>query len=63
MDIVGDWPDRSEYEKMSADLGVSDIVRFRGLRPKEKVAEFMRQCYSFVLPSLGETFGVVLIED
>jgi len=56
LDIVGDGPDRNEYEKMSDDLGVSDIVRFHGLKPKEEVAQFMRQCDFFVLPSLGETF-------
>ena len=62
LDVVGDGPNRSEYEKLSTDLGLNDVIRFHGLKPKEEVARFMRQCDFFVLPSLYETFGVVYIE-
>jgi len=62
LDIVGDGFNRNEYEKMTADLGLDDIVKFHGLKFKEEVAGFMQQCDFFVLPSLFETFGVVLIE-
>ncbi len=62
LDIVGDGPNRSEYEKQVDELGIGDMVKFHGLKPKEEVAQFMRQCDFFVLPSLVETFGVVYIE-
>ncbi len=62
LDIVGDGPYREEYEKMAADLGIGRLVAFHGVKPKEEVAAFMRECDLFVLPSLWETFGVVLVE-
>jgi L-malate glycosyltransferase len=60
--IIGDGPNRKEYEEMAEDLGLSGIVEFYGIRTKEEIAEFMRNCDFFVLPSLYETFGVVYIE-
>jgi L-malate glycosyltransferase len=62
LDIVGDGPNRKEYEKITKDLELDGIVKFYGIKPKEEVAEFMRNCDFFVLPSLYETFGVVYIE-
>ena len=62
LDIVGDGPYRDEYEEQARESDIADKVRFHGLKPKEEVAEFMRKCDFFVLPSLSETFGVVLIE-
>jgi len=62
LDIVGDGPNRAEYEELTRKLGLQDIVCFHGLKTKQEVAEFMKQCDIFVLPSLFETFGVVLIE-
>lgn len=63
LDIVGDGPNRAEYEAMVADLGLEGYVAFHGLQPKQEVARFMRCCDFFVLPSLWETFGVVLVES
>ncbi len=62
LDIVGDGPNRAEYEELTRKLGLQDIVRFHGLKTKQEVAEFMKRCDIFVLPSLFETFGVVVIE-
>ena len=62
LDIVGDGPNRAEYEQMVAELGLSDRVKFHGLKSKPEVAEFMRQCDFFVLPSIWENLPVVLIE-
>jgi glycosyltransferase involved in cell wall biosynthesis len=60
--IVGDGPNRKEYEEMVKSLGLNEVVRFYGLQPKKKVAEFMRQADLFVLPSLWENLPCVLIE-
>lgn len=62
LDIVGDGPYRSEYEQLTQDLGIVNKVQFHELKPKEEIAKFMRKCDFFVLPSVFETFGVVLIE-
>ncbi|MFC1828188.1 glycosyltransferase [Thermodesulfobacteriota bacterium] len=62
LDIVGDGKNRYEYEKLSHKLGLVGIVHFHGRCTKEEVSKFMKQCDFVVLPSLYETFGVVLIE-
>ncbi len=62
LDIVGDGSNKSEYEKMSTDFGLDNLVKFHGLKSKEETAEFMRQCDFFVLPSLSENLPCVLIE-
>ncbi len=62
LDIVGDGPKRSEYEKITKKLGLLDFVNFHGRREKKEVAKFMRNCDFFVMPSIYEGFGVVYIE-
>lgn len=62
LDIIGDGRNRLEYEEMTADLGLDKMVMFHGTLCKEKVAEAMRACDFFVLPSLWENMPVVLIE-
>jgi len=62
LDIVGDGPNRQEYEDLVKKLGLGDMVRFHGLKSKPEVAEYMRQCDFFVLPSLWENLPCVLIE-
>lgn len=62
LNIVGDGRNRAEYETLAAKLNLGDVVRFHGFKTRSEVAEFMRCCDIFVLPSLFETFGVVAIE-
>ncbi|NQT04248.1 MAG: glycosyltransferase [Planctomycetes bacterium] len=62
LDIVGDGSNREEYERLALTLGIDDKVYFHGLKSKQEVAQFMRESCFFVLPSLMETFGVVLVE-
>ncbi|MEX1141168.1 MAG: glycosyltransferase [Thermoleophilaceae bacterium] len=62
LDVVGDGELRGELERLAADLGVGERVRFLGERPKEEVAELMRAADLFVLASLAENLPVVLIE-
>lgn len=62
LDIVGDGPARSEYERLAAHLGIGALVTFHGLQPKSRVAEFMREADLFVLPSPYENMPCVLIE-
>jgi len=60
--VGGDGPQRSELEELARRLGIADQVVFLGLLSREGVREAMWQANVFVLPSLVETFGVVLIE-
>jgi len=62
LDIVGDGPNRQEYEDLAKKLGLGEMVRFHGLKSKPEVAEYMRQYDFFIQPSLFETFGVTYIE-
>jgi len=62
LDIVGDGPQRSDYEQEVRELGLTDYVIFHGLKSKKEVADFMKQCVFLVLPSLYETFGIALVE-
>jgi glycosyltransferase involved in cell wall biosynthesis len=62
LDVVGQGPHRSEYETLADTLGLSAHVAFHGSQPREAVARFMRACDFFVLPTLYETFGIVVIE-
>jgi L-malate glycosyltransferase len=62
LNIIGDGTIRAELEEKAKILGLNDFVRFHGIKPKSEVAEFMSQCDFFVLSSLFETFGCVIIE-
>jgi glycosyltransferase involved in cell wall biosynthesis len=62
LDLVGDGPQRAEYERVAAQPGLAGRVSFHGLQPKESVAALMREAGFLVLPSLGETFSVVVAE-
>ena len=62
LDIVGDGPNRKEYEEQVQKLRLQGIVRFHGLKTKPEVAEFMRRSDFFVLPSIWENLPCVLIE-
>lgn len=58
--IVGTGPLEIELRKLSSDLGVQDRVTFLGKR--RDIPEIMRTFDIFVLPSLFEGFGMVLLE-
>jgi glycosyltransferase involved in cell wall biosynthesis len=60
--LIGDGPARAEYEKLAREAGVAERVAFRGQLPKPAVAALMREADFLVLPSLGETFSVVVAE-
>jgi glycosyltransferase involved in cell wall biosynthesis len=60
--IVGDGPDRVRLENLANSVGVSQHVIFAGKIPEaEKVAHY-NLAHAYVMPSIGEGFGIVLIE-
>ncbi len=60
LDIVGDGPDRAGLEAFTREKGISDAVRFLGLR--EDVAPALARADFLVLPSAYEAQGIVLLE-
>lgn len=62
LDLVGDGELRIELEQRVVELGLTDVVRLHYERPKQEVAELMREADLFVLPSLFENLPCVLIE-
>jgi glycosyltransferase involved in cell wall biosynthesis len=62
LDIVGDGFDRAACEKLTADLGLADRVRFHGRVPREDVDDFYRTADIFVFPSYREPGGSVVFE-
>jgi glycosyltransferase involved in cell wall biosynthesis len=60
--IVGDGPDRPRLESKVGAMGLSNKVIFTGYIPEsEKVAHY-NLADAYVMPSMGEGFGIVLIE-
>lgn len=62
LDVVGDGPRRAAYEALTAELGLDDAVRFHGRLPRTAIAPLMRAADALLLPSVTETFGIVVIE-
>jgi glycosyltransferase involved in cell wall biosynthesis len=60
LDILGGGPLDDQLRSLSAALGLSDRVRFRGDR--EDVNEIMRGADVLLQPSEGEPFGLVILE-
>ena len=62
LDIVGDGFDRTACEKLAADLGLADQVRFHGRLPRDQVDSFYQAADIFVFPSYREPGGSVVFE-
>jgi glycosyltransferase involved in cell wall biosynthesis len=62
LDIIGDGPMRPALEEQARRLGISSAVTFRGWVPQAEVARHLRDADVFVLPSLYECGGAVVLE-
>lgn len=60
--LMGEGAQRTECEELVQSLGISQNVVFTGAQPQGQVAESMRNAKLFVLPSIEEGLGVVLLE-
>jgi glycosyltransferase involved in cell wall biosynthesis len=58
--VVGDGPERDKLEQQVGDMGLKGAVHFTGHRCD--VPDMLSIMEIFVLPSLGEHFGRVLLE-
>jgi glycosyltransferase involved in cell wall biosynthesis len=61
LDVVGNGPQREEYEGLARELGLHS-VRFWGYKGKEELPEFYAAADIFVFPSVEEVFGLVAVE-
>ena len=61
-DFIGEGADRNRFASLAQNLGVGDQIRFLGRRSRPEVAEAMRNCTVFVLPSSYEALGCVYLE-
>ena len=60
--IIGEGGDRNRFARLAKDLSISEQVIFLGRRTRSEVAEAMRNCTVFVLPSRYEGLGCVYLE-
>lgn len=58
--LGGDGPLRERLERAAREYGVGDVVRFAGWQTEP--AAFLDRGTLFVLPSLDEPFGIVVLE-
>jgi glycosyltransferase involved in cell wall biosynthesis len=60
--IVGDGPDRSQYETRCRELGIADRVTFVGEVSYDEMPRFYRESTAFVLPSTREGLPRTVLE-
>jgi teichuronic acid biosynthesis glycosyltransferase TuaC len=60
--IIGEGADQECFTKLAVDLGISERIHFLGRRSRAEVAQAMRDCTVFVLPSRYEGLGCVYLE-
>jgi teichuronic acid biosynthesis glycosyltransferase TuaC len=60
--VIGDGPCRPGLERLAAELGVADRVRFLGQLPNPEAVARAAACDLFVMPGVEEPFGVAFVE-
>jgi teichuronic acid biosynthesis glycosyltransferase TuaC len=61
-EIIGDGPERSRLCELRSQLGIAKKVSFFGRQTRTQVADAMRRCAVFALPSHYEGLGCVYLE-
>lgn len=61
--VISDGPEKKKLEKLSASLELTENVKFLGfVKEIDEVYSLMKSSKVFVLPSIREGFGIVVIE-
>ena len=60
--VIGDGPRREPLERLSAELGLADRVRFLGQLDNPDAVARAAACDLFVMPGVEEPFGVAFVE-
>ncbi len=58
--LVGDGPERSDCERLTRELGISDDVKFMG--KQDSIPDLLSISDLFLLPSQSESFGLAALE-
>jgi teichuronic acid biosynthesis glycosyltransferase TuaC len=61
-EIIGDGPERKRMSVLARECKIGDKVSFLGRQSRKQVAEAMRRCALFALPSRYEGLGCVYLE-
>jgi teichuronic acid biosynthesis glycosyltransferase TuaC len=60
--VIGDGPERAGLERLAAQLGVGDRIKWLGQLPPDDALRELASCHVMALPSLDEAFGVAYVE-
>ena len=60
--LVGEGPEQPELERIAADRGIADRLRFVGRRPSDEIPLWMTAADALVLPSYSEGRPNVVLE-
>jgi glycosyltransferase involved in cell wall biosynthesis len=60
--VIGDGPCREPLERLAAELGVADRVRFLGQLDNPEAVARAAACDLFVMPGVEEPFGIAFVE-
>ncbi|RLC74321.1 MAG: hypothetical protein DRI61_16895 [Chloroflexi bacterium] len=60
--LVGSGPEKAKLQKLASKLGMKDRLNFIPWLHSEAFIKKISNCSVFVLPSLYETFGIVVLE-
>jgi teichuronic acid biosynthesis glycosyltransferase TuaC len=61
-EIIGDGPEQDRLTRLASERGLAGRVRFLGRQSRKQVADAMRRCVLFALPSRYEGLGCVYLE-
>lgn len=61
-EIIDDGPERSHLVALAHELKIAERVKFHGRQNRQFVAEAMKRCTIFALPSRDEAMGCVYLE-
>ncbi len=62
LEIIGEGPELPRLRELATSLAIVERVRFLGRQNRNQVAEAMRRCTLFALPSRYEGLGCVYLE-
>lgn len=60
--IIGDGSEKGNLENLVKDLHLEEKIKFLGEIPNERIPGYLAGADCFVLPSLKEGFGIVILE-
>lgn len=60
--LIGDGPIKDELKNLAKDLQITKEVTFTGQIPHDKLPGYLAMCDIFVITSISETFGLVIVE-